>query len=86
VSKLLIHYQQGDGWPVCGERPMSYDSTEALALVECQKCLDVITPTFTRAGGTAVCERCEKPLCKHPHMKFGALELFKMCDGSWVKL
>lgn len=82
----MIHYQQGQYWPVCGERPLSYDSTEALHQVTCQKCLDIITPTFTRASGDVVCDRCGKTGYKHPHMKFGVLELFRRCDGAWVKL
>lgn len=82
---LPVHYQQDNRWPVCGEIPISYDSTEALAEVTCQKCLDVITPPFIRGSGESVCERCEKPMFKHPHIKFGGLELFRRCDGVWIK-
>lgn len=86
MTTIVVHYQQGSGWPVCGERPMSYDSTEALHQVTCQKCLGVITPNFTRTSGDAPCAKCGVILRKHPHMKFGILELFRHCDGTWMKL
>lgn len=39
MSDPIIHYQQGNGWPICGERPLCYDSTEVWRLVTCPKCL-----------------------------------------------
>lgn len=47
-------------------------------------------PPFRRAAQDAICKTCGKEFRKHHHEKFGegdfALELFKLCDGEWVKL
>jgi hypothetical protein len=81
----MIHYQQDNRWPICGERPLSYDSTEALAVVTCPKCLEILTPNFIRGSGLDVCERCEKTLYEHPSIHVGLLLLFRRCDGTWFK-
>lgn len=86
---LPVHYEQAAALrphPVCGFRGFCYDSTTHLQEVTCPKCLEILTPDFMRSGGEAVCERCEKTLRQHPHMKFGTLELHRRCDGRWVKL
>jgi hypothetical protein len=36
---MIVHYQLGQGWPLCGERPVSYDSTAVWPFVTCLKCL-----------------------------------------------
>jgi hypothetical protein len=47
-------------------------------------------PEYHRAGQDCICDICGKEYRKHPHEKFGdgdfALELFKKCNGEWVKL
>ena len=39
VTTRPVHYQKTHrDWPVCGERPISYDSTAVWDLVTCPKC------------------------------------------------
>ncbi len=38
---LPVHYQDHPtDWPICGEMPISYDSTAHWNLVTCPKCLE----------------------------------------------
>lgn len=65
--------------------PFSWHAAEQLGNPEAQA-----APEFRRASQDAICETCKKEFRKHHHEKFGdgdfALELFRICDESWVKL